>query len=94
MANKNISRQQLMDAVMKKALGYTIEEVNEEYVVNNDELVLSKRKTNKKVQPPDMSALQFLIQNTKDEGEFDNMTDEELINEKMRLLTQLKEDEK
>ena len=48
-------------ALIKKALGYTQEEMVEEYSKVDDDIVLSKRKITKKDVPPDMNAIKFLI---------------------------------
>lgn len=48
-------------ALIKKALGYTQEEMVEEYAKVDDDIVLSKRKITKKDVPPDMSAIKFLM---------------------------------
>ena len=87
--NKNY-KTDLENALIKKALGYDATEVVEEYSSDNEgEIRLLKRKITTKNVPPDMSALKFLL----DEGEKDltQMTDDELFNEKVRLLNILKE---
>ena len=48
-------------ALIKKALGYTQEEMVEEYAKVDDDIVLSKRKITKKDIPPDMNAIKFLM---------------------------------
>lgn len=50
----------LEKALIKKALGFTQEEMVEEYSKVDDDVVLSKRKITKKDVPPDMSAIKFL----------------------------------
>ncbi len=80
----------LENALIKKALGYDATEVVEEYSSDNDGVVkLLKKKITTKNVPPDMSALKFLL----DEGQKDltQMTDQELFEEKVRLLNILKE---
>lgn len=87
--NKNY-KTDLENALIKKALGYDATEVVEEYSSDNEgEIRLLKKKITKKNVPPDMSALKLLL----DESEKDltKMTDEELFNEKVRLLNILKE---
>ena len=88
-SNKNY-KTDLENALIKKALGYDATEVVEEYSSDNEgEIRLLKKKITKKNVPPDMSALKLLL----DESEKDltKMTDEELFNEKVRLLNILKE---
>ena len=80
----------LENALIKKALGYDATEVVEEYSSDNDGVVkLLKKKITTKNVPPDMSALKFLL----DEGqkELTQMIDQELFEEKVRLLNILKE---
>lgn len=80
-------------ALMKKALGYTAEETVEEYSMKEDgEVLLSKKKVTKKNVPPDITALKILLESK--EPELNEMTDEELEQEKIRLLKILREIEK
>lgn len=83
-------KQDLKDALIKKALGYDVKEVVEEYSSDDDgEIKLSKKKVTTKFVPPDMTALKILLdENQKD---FSQMTDEELYEEKIRLLYLLKQ---
>lgn len=87
---KSITKQDLRQALIKKALGYDATEVVEEYVGNDDgDVKLSKKKVTTKNVPPDMTALKLLLdENQQQVGE---MTDEELNEEKIRLLNLLKE---
>ena len=75
---------------MDKALGYTTQDVVEEYAFSGDDFVLQKRKTSTKSYPPDLSALQMLLEREGD-NEFYTMTDEQLEREKRRLLNKIKE---
>lgn len=80
-------------ALIKKATGYDAAEITEEYCVGeNGEVALSKRKVIKKNVPPDVAAIKYLLEC---EGGFEKnvseMTEEELLAEKERLLKQLKE---
>ena len=86
---KKVDKTDLEQALIKKALGYDATEVVEEYVGDGDEIKLSKKKVTTKNVPPDMSALKFLLdESQKQVGE---MTDQELFEEKVRLLCLLKE---
>ena len=86
--NNNELRQALID----KALGFTTQEVTEEYGYTGEEFVLQKRKTSTKSYPPDLTALQLLLEKgVEDKNEFEKMTDEEHEKEKQRLLSKLKE---
>lgn len=80
----------LQDALMNKALGFTTQETVEEYGYSGDEFVLQKRKTSTKSYPPDLSAIQMLLEK-ENENEFAELTNEELEKEKQRLLKLLKE---
>ncbi len=83
-------KQDLKDVLIKKALGYDVKEVIEEYSSDADGAVkLSKKKVTTKYVPPDMTALKILL----DENHkgVEQMTEEELYEEKIRLLWLLKE---
>lgn len=82
----------VMDTLYKKAIGYSVEEVVEEYASEERGGELLKRKVTKKAVPPDILALKTYMELMKDDKEFDNMSIEELEKEKIRLLKQLKED--
>ena len=79
----------LNEAILKVALGYSVEEVTEEYGVENGELKLVKRRETKKDIPPDLKAMKLLL----DDKDYSALSDEELEAEKQKLLKQLKEDE-
>ena len=83
-------KQDLKDVLIKKALGYDVQEIVEEYSSDGDgEVKLSKKKVTTKYIPPDMTALKILL----DENQkgVTQMTDEELYEEKVRLLYLLKQ---
>ncbi len=86
---KQVDKNDLQQALIKKALGYDATEVVEEYVGDGEEIKLSKKKVTIKNVPPDMSALKFLLDET--QKEVGEMTDQELYEEKVRLLCLLKE---
>ena len=77
--------------MLNKALGYTTQEVVEEYGYTGDDFVLQKRKTSTKSYPPDLSALQMLLGKEGVIDQYLSMTDDELEKEKNRLLKLLKE---
>ena len=86
------NRKKIKQALLDKALGYTTQEVIEEYGYSGDEFVLQKRKTSTKSYPPDLSALQILIEGQEESGNrLANLTNEELEREKTRLINLLKE---
>lgn len=86
----------IKQALLKRAVGYESDEIVEEYVADeNGQSVLSKRKITKKYNPPDIAALKFLLeQSSVYDDEIANMTDQQLLMEKERLLKLLAEKEK
>ena len=78
------------EALLKVALGYQIAEVTEEYAEVDGALKLTKRKKTKKDVPPDLKAVQIILENGKEHG-FKQWSDEELEAERQRLLAALKE---
>ncbi len=96
MKEKEIKRKKgkndVQSALLKRALGYDTTETVEEYGEADGEIRLIKKKVTVKNVPPDLSALKLLL-----ESEVDgvaNMTDEQLVLEKERLLALLKQNEK
>ena len=83
-----MQQDKVKDAVLKVALGYSLEEITEEYDARDGELKLVKRKETRKDIPPDLKAVRFLLS----EDDYSNLTDEELEAEKIRLLKELKEE--
>lgn len=73
-------------AIRKVALGYSVAEVTEEYGVQDGELKLLKRKETRKEIPPDLKAAKILM-----EDGFADLSDEELQQEREKLLALLKE---
>ncbi|MBQ7923798.1 MAG: hypothetical protein IJ329_00670 [Clostridia bacterium] len=80
-------KEKIEKALLKVALGFQVAEVTEEYADVDGELKLTKRKKTKKDIPPDLKAVQLLL--TENGANFDEMSDEELQREKMRLLSEL-----
>ncbi len=78
----------IKNAVLKVALGYSLEEVTEEYGVEDGELKLVKRRETRKDVPPDLKAVKLLLE----EKDCSELSDEELEAEKKRLLNMLKEE--
>lgn len=87
------NREILLDTLYKKGIGYTTEEVVEEYAGGEGGGELLKRKVTTKHVPPDLTALKSYIEYTKAENQLDSMTTEELEKEKIRLLNMLKLEE-
>ena len=84
-----MSEQDIKEAIMKVALGYSLAEVTEEYGVEDGQLKLVKRKETKKDIPPDLKAVKLLL----DDKDYSVLSDEELEAEKQKLLSQLKEED-
>ena len=87
------NREKIDEVLLKVALGYQLAEVTEEYAEVDGTLKLTKRKKTKKDVPPDLKAVQMLLGGG-EAGEYGAMTDEELEEEKQRLLETLKAGEK
>ena len=81
--------EKIEDALLKVALGCSVEEVTEEYAETDGQLKLTKRKKTKRDIPPDLKAVQMLLAET-GRGELSKMSDEELEQERERLLSKLK----
>ena len=79
-------------AILKVAQGCSVAEIVEEYVEVDGELKLTKRKKTKKEIPPDLKALQLLLEDKEAEG-VEALSDEELSKEKERLLLLLAKEE-
>ncbi|MBQ3596633.1 MAG: hypothetical protein II988_02325 [Clostridia bacterium] len=82
---KQIDQTDYLDALKKKALGYDATEVVEEYSQTQEgEVTLTKRKVTKKNVPPDITALKILLE--QEQTPISQMSDEQLEQEKQRLL--------
>lgn len=77
-------------ALIKKAVGYDAEEVVEEFADEEGDLRLLKRKVTTKNFPPDVSAAKLLL-DIGGSKSVEEMTDEELEEQKNRLLKLLEE---
>ncbi len=85
-----MAEDKLNEALLKVALGFSLEEVTEEYDAKDGELKLIKRKETRKDVPPDLKAVKMMLGG----GDYAAMTDEELEQERRRLLAKFKEEEK
>lgn len=79
-------RDEILDAVVKRACGYEAQEVVEEYAMVDGSLELVKKRITKKDVPPDISAAKMIF----DSNDVDGLSDEQLEIEKRRLLEELK----
>lgn len=75
----------LMGALKKCAVGFGASEVVEEFTVEDGELKLVKKKVTRRDIPPDLKAVKLLME----ERNPCSLTDDELENEKQRLLNML-----
>lgn len=83
--------EELIKNLLKKATGYSYDEISEEYSVDDaGQIVLSKRKVTTKYCPPDATALKTYLELVGDK-DLCALSDEELKKEKERLLLELKE---
>ncbi len=74
------------EALLKRAVGYEAQEVTEEYADDGEGNVkMVKRKVVSKNVPPDVSAVKLLVELSGDD-DVRNLSDEELQNEKIRLI--------
>ena len=87
---ENEKEEKIGQALLKVALGYQIAEVTEEYAEVDGALKLTKRKKTKKDVPPDLKAVQMLLENGGNDT-LSTLSDEELEQEKARLLAVLEE---
>ena len=92
MRSKNKEEKEIAAALKKVAFGFSLEEVTEEYSVEDGEVKLTKRKEVRKDVPPDLKAVKMLLEG--EAQDFSAMSDDELEKEKTRLLNLLKENEK
>lgn len=76
--------EEIIKAILKKATGYTYDEVVEEFAVKEGGEELIKRKITKKHYPPDSAALKAYMEFS--QGNVCELSDEELQAEKQRLL--------
>ena len=88
------SKQVIENALLKKAIGYDCDEIIEEYVIDDEgNAKLSKKKITKKHISPDIPAAKILLEQYANENldsKFENMTDEQLKQENIKLLKLLK----
>ncbi|MBR2468292.1 MAG: hypothetical protein IKB42_04555 [Clostridia bacterium] len=82
-------KEKLKQTLIKKATGYKVEESVCEYGVEEDGVRLLKKKVSTKYYPPDITAINLLL-NEKD-IDYKDLTDQELEEEKEKILKLLKE---
>ena len=83
--------EKLEKALLKKAIGFSHDEVIEEYAIDEQgDTKLIKKKVTKKFSPPDIPAIKLYLDNFNKEIPISEMSDEQLKMEKERLLKELK----
>ena len=92
-SNMKDFNEKIKKALLKKALGYTATEIIEEYANTDDGMVLQKKKITSKDIPPDLASFKALLENSSPKGEFDDLSDEQLLEEKNKLLKKLSKKE-
>lgn len=85
------TRQKIEKALVKRAIGYDTQETIEEFSETDDELKLTKKKVTTKAVPPDISAAKLLFDLSVGDDDISNVSDEELEEEKQRLLKLLED---
>ncbi|MDE7216112.1 MAG: hypothetical protein K2O08_04830 [Clostridia bacterium] len=80
--------EEIEKAVFRRAVGYDIQEITEEYSGDNE---LVKRKVSSKHYPPDMTAVKTMLELGTDVDELKKMSDSQLKELKKRLLCQLED---
>ncbi len=82
----------ILKALLKKATGYSYDEITEEYGVDeNGDTVLLKKKITNKYCPPDTTALKTYLEIAGGSG-VEDLSDDELEKEKRRLIALLHAD--
>ena len=91
---KEIFDKDTIQALKKLATGLIVTEITKEYAKDdNGEMQLIKQKVNEKMLPPNTDIMKMLYQTSKETtSSYKDMTDEQLLQEKQRLLKQLKEE--
>lgn len=79
----------LESALLKKALGYTCEEVVEEYGHTEEGFSLTKKKVTKKHVPPDLAAIRAYLEMEGTDDSLREMSMDELLKERKRLIAEL-----
>lgn len=87
----NMEKDTIKKALCKKALGFSIDEITEEYSTDDSEkLKLVKRKVVSKQIPPDITALKVLVEYEDKSFDISSLSDEELLLEREKLISLIK----
>ena len=88
MPYRGVIKRKIVNSIRRRAKGYTVTEVAEEYALVDGEMTLVKRKVNKRDVPADVSAQKLYLEIS---GEEEKLTAAEVKREKERLLKLLEE---
>lgn len=91
---KDLTEKKIKELLMKAAKGYKVAEVTVEYAEVDGKMQVTKRKEVKKEVPGDWKALQLLLEKEGAQESCAALSDEELEQERQRLLQELKKGEK
>ena len=87
-------KQSIEKALYERAVGFSQEDVAEEFGIVENELRLLKRKTSKKYYPPEIRAIEMMIERDESQDEYSNMNLNELESERNRLIELIEKAEK
>ena len=89
---KDVANKSFEELLYENAVGFKTEDVIEEYVVNDGELVLQKKKVNIKEHPPDLSLIKYLIERQNASDNYEYLSVEELEEKYKDLCLKLKKE--
>ena len=95
-ADNNLFDKKILETLKKHIVGFVSKEITTEYLMDEEsgQLKISKQKVQEKNIPPNTDLIKILCQRIeKPKDKYELMTDEELEEEKQRLLKELKEKE-
>ncbi len=86
--------EETLEAIKSLARGLVVKEVTKEYSADKDgEMKLVKKKVNSKTLPPNVDVVKMIYTTSFDNSnKYKSMTDEELEQEKIRLLKELNDE--
>lgn len=87
-------KKKLEQALYERAIGFTQEDVSEEFGMVDNSLKLIKRKTSKKYYPPEIRAIEMMMENFSPDDDLKNKNLDELLKERERLIKMLDKAEK
>lgn len=90
---EDLMNEETINAIKMLAKGLVVKEITKEYSLDdNGDLKLVKKKVNAKMLPPSVDVVKMIYTSSfENTNKYKSMTDEELEQEKIRLLNELKE---